>query len=39
MNGYLKIKDIAKCWELSERRVKILCLQGCIPGAIKSGTT
>lgn len=39
MNGYLKIREIAERWELSERRVNTLCLQGRIPGAIKFGTT
>lgn len=39
MNGYLKIKEVAERWELSERRVNTLCLQGRIPGAIKFGTT
>lgn len=39
MNGYLKISEIAKWWEISERRVNTLCLEGRIPGAIKFGTT
>lgn len=39
MNGYLKIKEVAERWELSERRVNTLCLQGRILGAVKFGTT
>lgn len=39
MNGYLRIKEVAARWGLSERRVNTLCLQGRIPGAIKFGTT
>lgn len=39
MNGYLRIKEVAERWGLSERRVNTLCLQGRIPGAIKFGTT
>ena len=39
MIGYMKISDAAKKWELSERRVNALCLQGRIPNAMKFGTT
>lgn len=39
MTGYMKISDAAKKWELSERRVNTLCLQGRIPNAMKFGTT
>lgn len=39
VNGYMKISDAAKKWEISERRVNTLCLQGRIPNAAKFGTT
>lgn len=39
MNGYMKISEAAEKWEISERRVNTLCLQGRIPGAVKFGTT
>ena len=39
MIGYMKISEAAKKWELSERRVNALCLQGRIPNAMKFGTT
>ncbi|MGN0421689.1 MAG: DNA-binding protein [Lachnospiraceae bacterium] len=39
MTGYMKISEAAKRWEISERRVNSLCLQGRIPDAVKFGTT
>ena len=39
MNGYMKISEAAKKWEISERRVNTLCLQGRIMNAVKFGTT
>lgn len=39
MTGYMKIAEAAKKWDLSERRVNALCLQGRIPNAVKFGTT
>lgn len=39
MIGYMKISDATKKWELSERRVNVICLQGRIPNAMKLGTT
>lgn len=34
---YISIKEAAKNWDLSERRVRTLCLEKRIPGARKSG--
>ena len=39
MVEYLKISEVAEKWNVSERRVNTLCLQGRIPNAIKFGTT
>ena len=39
MNEYMKISEAAIKWEISERRVNTLCLQGRIPNAVKFGTT
>lgn len=39
MNGYEKIQDVAKRWNISERRINTLCLVGRIEGAVKFGTT
>ena len=39
MNGYMKISEAAAKWEISERRVNTLCLQGRVPNAVKFGTT
>ena len=35
MNGYLTIKEVAKKWNITPRRVQIMCSDGTIPGAIK----
>lgn len=37
MDGYLTIKQVAEVWEVSTRRVQILCAEGKIEGAIKFG--
>lgn len=37
MEGYLTIKEVAKKWNISQRRVQVLCSSGRIEGAIKSG--
>lgn len=37
IKGYKTIKEIALEWELSERRVQILCSEGRITGASKLG--
>lgn len=37
INGYKTIKEIAIEWNLSERRVQILCSEGRIEGAAKLG--
>ena len=34
---YLGIKEIAKLWNISERRVRVLCSEGRIEGAFKEG--
>lgn len=39
MNGYLKIKEVARKWGISERRINTLCLEGRLEGAIKFGNT
>ena len=35
--GYLTVKQFAKKWEITERRVVKLCKEGRIDGAIKNG--
>nr|WP_317856099.1 Fic family protein [Chakrabartyella piscis] len=35
--GYLKVSEISKKWELSARRVRILCQEGRIEGVIRKG--
>ena len=37
MSEIRTIKEVAELWNLSERRVAILCKEGRIPGAIKQG--
>ena len=37
MLGYVTAKEIAEKWELSTRRVRILCSEGRIEGAEKVG--
>lgn len=39
MNGYMRIKEASEKWNLSERRINTLCLEGRIEGAIKFGNT
>lgn len=34
---YLGVKDIARLWNISERRVRVLCSEGRIEGAFKEG--
>ena len=38
MDGYMTIKEVAKKWGLTVRRVQELCSNGEIPGATKFGT-
>lgn len=35
----IQIQDVAKRWNISERRINTLCLVGRIEGAVKFGTT
>ncbi len=35
---YLSISQVAKKWELSARRINVLCSEGRIPGATKIGS-
>jgi len=35
MMDYLSAKEVAKRWNISRRRVQILCEEGRIPGAFK----
>ena len=39
MDGYMQIKEAAKKWEIGERRINELCLNGRINGAVKFGNT
>lgn len=39
MNGYMRIKEASEKWNLSERRINTLCLEGRVEGAIKFGNT
>ena len=39
MIGYIQIKEAAKKWEIGERRINELCLNGRIEGAVKFGNT
>ncbi len=39
MNGYLKIREVAEKWGISERRINALCLEGRLEGAVKFGNT
>ena len=34
---YITVKQAAKLWEISDRRVRVLCSEGKIPGTIKDG--
>ena len=35
---YLSISQVAEKWELSSRRINVLCSEGRIPGAMKIGS-
>ena len=37
MEGYISLKDAAKEWGISERRIRTLCENGRIEGASKLG--
>ena len=37
MAGIMTVKEAAKRWDVSERRIGILCQEGRIPGAYKEG--
>ena len=39
MNGFLKIREVAEKWGISERRINALCLEGRLEGAVKFGNT
>lgn len=39
MDGYIQIKEAAKKWEIGERRINELCLNGKIEGAVNFGNT
>lgn len=34
---YMSVKEAAKLWDISDRRVRVLCSEGKIPGTIKKG--
>ena len=36
-NRYIKIEEAAKAWEITARRVQILCAEGKIQGAVRIG--
>lgn len=36
---YLSLKETAKKWGISDRRINTLCLDGRIPGAFKVGNS
>ena len=37
MEGFLTIKEVAEKWNITPRRVQILCVEGKISGASKFG--
>ena len=39
VDGYIQIKEAARKWEIGERRINELCLNGWIEGAAKFGNT
>ena len=39
MDGYIQIKEAAKKWEIGERRINELCLNGRSDGAVNFGNT
>ena len=36
---YITVKDAAEKWEITPRRVQVLCAQGKIPGVVRFGVT
>ena len=39
MKGYATIAETAKKWNVSQRRVNTLCLEGRVEGAVKFGSS
>jgi len=39
MTGYIKVNEAAVKWNVSQRHVQRLCIEGFIEGAVKFGTT
>lgn len=39
INGYMSIKEAAEKWNVSTRRVQVLCTEGRITGAARLGRT
>ncbi|MBO4591214.1 MAG: helix-turn-helix domain-containing protein [Eubacterium sp.] len=37
MEGFLTIKEVAEKWNVTPRRVQLMCSDGTIPGAMKFG--
>ena len=37
IEGYMTIKEVAEKWEITPRRVQVLCVSGRIKGAAKLG--
>lgn len=37
INGYMTVNEIAEKWNISPRRVQIMCASGEIQGAVKFG--
>lgn len=37
MDGYMTVKDVSKQWNISERRIQVLCSEGRVYGAKKFG--
>ena len=37
INGYLTVNEIAEKWNISPRRVQVMCASGKISGAVKFG--
>lgn len=37
IKGYLEVSEIAKKWNVTTRRVQIMCAEGQISGAVKFG--
>jgi hypothetical protein len=37
MEGYQTIKEVARDWGVTQRRVQVLCAEGKIPGVTKFG--